>query len=72
MWGSDLLVGAWCFSLAGPIMAQIQVSFSSDYQWVMGPVICFVIVCLFDWNVNLCGVLHWLGGFSVVQAVFVY
>ena len=30
-------VGAWCLSVAGPTVAQLEVFFSSDYLWVMSP-----------------------------------
>ena len=38
-------VGAWCLSVAGPTMAQLEVFFSSDYLWVMSPFLCFIMVC---------------------------
>ena len=28
-------IGAWCLSVAGPTMAQLEVFFSSDYLWVV-------------------------------------
>ena len=44
-WGFDRWVGAWCLSVAGPTVAQLEVFFSSDYLWVMGPFLCFVMEC---------------------------
>ena len=38
-------VGAWCLSVAGPTVAQLEVFFSSDYLWVVSPFLCFIIVC---------------------------
>ena len=38
-------VGAWCLSVAGPTVAQLEVFFSSDYLWVMSPFLCFVMEC---------------------------
>ena len=39
------LVGAWCLSLAGPTVAQLEDFFSSDYLRVITPFLCFIIVC---------------------------
>ena len=44
-WGFDPLVGAWCLSLAGPVLAQLEVFFSSDYLSAMSPFLCVIIVC---------------------------
>ena len=38
-------VGTWCLSVAGPIVAQLVVFFSSYYLWVMSPFLCFIMVC---------------------------
>ena len=43
--GFNRWVGAWCLSVAGPTVAQLEVFFSSDYLWVMSPFLCFIIVC---------------------------
>ena len=39
---------ASCLSLAGPIVALLEVCFNSDYLWVMNPFLCFIIACKFD------------------------
>ena len=40
-----LLVDTRCLSLAGPAVALLEVFFSPDYVRVMGPFLCFIIVC---------------------------
>ena len=44
-WSFDRWVGAWCLSVAGPTVAQLEVFFSSDSLWVVGPLLCFIMVC---------------------------
>ena len=39
--------------LSEPIVAQIEVSFSSDCLWAMGPFLCFIVVCYYDSIVSL-------------------
>ena len=43
-WGFDRWVGAWCLSVAGPTVAQLEVFFGSDCLWVGGPFLCFIMV----------------------------
>ena len=38
-------VGAWCLSVAGSTVAQLEVFFSSDYLWVISHFLCFIVVC---------------------------
>ena len=45
-------VGALSLAVAGPIVAQLEVFFSSDYLRVVSPFPCFIIVC-FDYIVSL-------------------
>ena len=47
-WGFGRWVVAWCLSVAGPAVAQLGVFFSSDCLWVVGPFLCFIMVCWFD------------------------
>ena len=49
----DIQAGAWCLSLAGPNVSQLDVFCSSDNLWVVSPFLCFIIVCLFDFIVSL-------------------
>ena len=44
-WGFGGWVGAWCLSVAGPAVAWLGVFFGSDCLWVVGPFLCFIIVC---------------------------
>ena len=46
-------VGAWCLAVAGHIVAELEVFFSSDYLRVVSPFLCFIIVRLFDYIVSL-------------------
>ena len=50
-WSFGRWVGAWCLSAAGPAMARLGVFFGSDCLWVVGPFLCFVVGCWFDWGV---------------------
>ena len=40
------IVGAWYLSLAGPTVVQLEGFCSLGCLWVIGPFLCFVIVCL--------------------------
>ena len=52
-WNVHQWVGVWCFSLAGPTLAQIDGFFSLYCLWVKGPFLCFIMVCKFDLIVSL-------------------
>ena len=44
-WGFNRWVGAWCLSVAGPTVAQLEVFFSSGCLRVVGPFLCFITEC---------------------------